>query len=208
MSRYPAYNVKQPITHIIWKGLATVFTVAILFISCGDDYQRVGEERVRPIFPQGVAHNFTLTYTETPEPLNTQDSASSRVIAVLSSPLSEGFDNQTFKFRTFPRGLKVDVYDENGQKSVITADYGIVYSQTNLIDLQGHVVLETHDGKKLEAEQLFFDQKNNWIFTETDFTYTNPEDGTVMDGIGMDFNKEFSFFKAHRTFGVMTIKEE
>ena len=191
-----------------FKDLATVFTVAILFMSCVDDYKRVGEERVKPIYPQGVAQNFTLTYTETPEPLNTQDSSKSKVIAILRSPLSEDFDNQTFKFRTFPNGLKVDVYDDNDQKSVITADYGIVYSQTNLIDLQGNVVLETHDGKKLEAEQLFFDRKNNWIFTEMDFTYTNPEDGTVMDGKGMDFNKEFSFFKAHRTFGVMTIKEE
>lgn len=190
------------------KGLATVFTVAILFISCGDDYRRVGEERVRPIYPQGVAENFTLTYTEAPEPLNTQDSAISRVVAILKSPLSEDFDNQTFKFRTFPEGLTVDVFDQAGQKSVITADYGIVYSQTNLIDLQGNVVLETHDGKKLEAEQLYFDRKNDWIFTELEFTYTNPEDGTVMDGEGMDFNKEFSFFKAHRTFGVMTIKEE
>lgn len=190
------------------KGLATVFTVAILFISCGDEYRRVGEERVRPIYPQGVAENFTLTYTEAPEPLNTQDSAISRVVAILKSPLSEDFDNQTFKFRTFPEGLTVDVFDQAGQKSVITADYGIVYSQTNLIDLQGNVVLETHDGKKLEAEQLYFDRKNDWIFTELEFTYTNPEDGTVMDGEGMDFNKEFSFFKAHRTFGVMTIKEE
>lgn len=194
--------------HRTIKALATVITVAILFMSCGDDYQRVGEERIKPIYPQGVARNFTLTYTETPEPMNVQDSASSRVIAVLRSPLSEDFDNQTFKFRTFPEGLRVDIYDEQDQKSVITADYGIVYSQTNLIDLQGNVVIETHDGKKLEAEQLYFDRKNNRVFTEATFTYTNPEDGTVMDGEGMDFNRDFSFFKAHRTFGVMTIKEE
>ncbi len=177
-------------------------------MSCGDDYERVGEEAVKPIFPQGVAQNFTLTYTETLEAMNAQDSAKSKVIAVLSSPISEDFDNQAFKFRTFPEGLKVDFFDDKNQKSVITADYGIVYSQTNLIDLQGNVVIETHDGKKLESEQLFFDRKNNWIFTEAKFTYTNPEDGTVMDGEGMDFNKDFSFFKAHKTFGLMTIKEK
>jgi hypothetical protein len=28
-----------------------------------------------------------------------------------------------------------------------------------------------------------------------------------MDGEGMDFNREFSFFKAHKTYGLMTIKE-
>ncbi|WP_108422675.1 LPS export ABC transporter periplasmic protein LptC [Flagellimonas amoyensis] len=192
----------------ILKCFATVSTVAILFMSCGDDYERVGEEAVKPIFPQGVAQNFTLTYTETVEAMNSQDSAQSRVVAVLSSPISEDFDNQAFKLRTFPKGLKVDFFDDKDQKSVITANYGIVYTQTNLIDLQGNVVIESHDGKKLETDQLFFDRKNNWIFTEGEFTYTNPEDGTVMDGMGMDFNKDFTFFKAHKTFGLMTIKEE
>ncbi len=189
-------------------SFATVFTVAILFMSCGDDYERVGEEAVKPLFPQGVAQNFTLTYTETVEAMSTQDSAKSRVIAVLTSPLSEDFDNQRFKFRTFPEGLRVDFFNEKNQKSVIIADYGIVYSQTNLIDLRGNVVLESHDGKKLETDQLYFDRKNNWIFTEASFTYTNPEDRTVMDGEGMDFNKDFTFFKAHKTYGMMTIKEE
>ncbi|MDC6365573.1 MULTISPECIES: LPS export ABC transporter periplasmic protein LptC [Flavobacteriaceae] len=190
------------------KCFATVFTVAMLFMSCGDNYQRVGEEAVKPVFPQGVAQNFTLTYTETIKELSTQDSSGSRVIAVLTSPITEDYDNLSFKFRTFPEGLKVDFFDEKNQKSVITADYGIVYSQTNLIDLQGNVVIESHDGKKLETPQLFYDRKNNWIFTEETFTYTNPEDGTVMDGEGMDFNKDFSFFKAHKTYGLMTIKEE
>ena len=133
-------------------------------MSCGDDYERVGEEAVKPLFPQGVAQNFTLTYTETVEAMSTQDSAKSRVIAVLTSPLSEDFDNQRFKFRTFPEGLRVDFFNEKNQKSVIIADYGIVYSQTNLIDLRGNVVLESHDGKKLETDQLYFDRKNNWIF--------------------------------------------
>ncbi|UII74688.1 LPS export ABC transporter periplasmic protein LptC [Flagellimonas sp. HMM57] len=187
---------------------ATVFTVAILFISCADDYKRVGEEAVKPIFPQGVAQNFTLTYTETIDEMSTEDLSNSRVIAVLTSPITEDFDNQDFKYRTFPEGLKVDFFDEKSQKSVITADYGIVYSQTNLIDLQGNVVIESHDGKKLETPQLFYDRANNWIFTEEKFTYTNPEDGTVMDGEGMDFNRDFSFFNAHKTYGLMTLKEK
>ncbi|SHG47632.1 LPS export ABC transporter periplasmic protein LptC [Flagellimonas flava] len=189
-------------------SFATVLTVAILFISCGDNYQRVGEEAVKPIFPSGVAQNLKLTYTETREEMSTQDQDSSKVIAILTSPVYENFDNQYFKFQTFPEGLQVDFFDDKDQKSVITADYGIVYSQTNLIDLQGNVVIETHDGKKLETPQLFYDRSNGWIFTEEAFTYTNPEDNTVMDGEGMDFNRDFSYFKAHKTYGLMTIQEK
>jgi len=60
----------------------------------------------------------------------------------------------------------------------------------------------------LETQQLYWDRSNKWIFTEEAFTYTNPEDGTLMDGEGMDFNRDFTFFKAHKTFGLMSIKEE
>ncbi|GMN09944.1 hypothetical protein MTsPCn9_19870 [Croceitalea sp. MTPC9] len=188
--------------------IATVFTVAILFISCQDNYKRVGEEAATNIFPEGVAKNFTLTYSETIKELNNQDSSASRVIAVLKSPLNENYDNLSFKHQIFPEGLQVDFYDDKSQKSVIKADYGIVYSDTNMIDLQGNVVIESHDGKKLETSQLYWNRKDNWIFTEETFTYTNPEDGTVMDGEGMDFNRDFTFFNAHKTYGLMTISEE
>ena len=190
-----------------FKCIAIVFTVAMFFLGCEYQYQRVGEEAAENIFPQGVAHNFTLTYSETP-PLESQDSGSSRVIAVLTSPLSEDYDNLRFKYRTFPEGLKVEYFDEDDNKSTITADYGIIYSSTNLIDLRGNVVITTHDGKKLEAPQLYWDRSQEWIFTQEKFRYTNPEEGSIMDGEGMDFNRDFNYLTAHRTYGLITIKED
>ena len=188
-------------------SIAIVFTVAMFFLGCQDQYKRIGEEAAENIFPQGVAQNFTLTYSETP-PLESQDSGSSRVIAILTSPLSEDYDNLRFKYRTFPEGLHVEYFDEDNNKSTITADYGIIYSSTNLIDLRGNVVITTHEGKKLEAPQLYWDRSSEWIFTQEKFRYTDPQDGSVMDGKGMDFNRDFSFFKAHKTYGLMTIKED
>lgn len=185
-----------------------VFTVAIFFYGCQDTYKRVGDEKQILIFPQGVAREFELTYTETIEELESEDKGTSRVIAVLKSPLSEDYDNMIFKYRTFPEGLLVEYYDQDNNKSTIRADYGIIYSQTNIIDLRGGVVIETHDGKKLETPQLYWDRKDEWIFTQEKFTYTNPEDGTIMDGEGMDFNRDFTYFKAHRTYGYISIKED
>ena len=176
-------------------------------MACGDGYKRVGEEALKKNYPQGVATNFTLTYTEAEKEMSSLDSATTRIIAVLKSPLNEDYDNQRFKYKVFPKGLQVDFYDEDNQKSIIKADYGIIYSQTNLIDLQGNVVIENQDGLKLETPQLYWDRTNKWIFTEAEFTYTNPEDGTVMDGKGMDFNRELTFLSAQKTFGIMTIKE-
>lgn len=192
----------------IIESIATVFTVALLFVACQDNYKRVGEEAATNIYPEGVAKNFTLTYSETLKELSNQDSSITRVVAVLKSPLNENYENLSFKHQIFPEGLQVDFYDEENKKSIIKADYGIIYSDTNVIDLQGNVVLESHDGKKLESPQLYWNRSDNWIFTESTFVFTNPEDGTVMNGEGMDFNRDFTLFNAHKTYGLVTISEE
>ena len=190
------------------RNIAMVVTVAMFFFGCQDTYKRVGEEKQKEIYPQGVAQNFILTYTETTEELESEDAGESRVIAILRSPLSEDFDNMLFKHRTFPEGLELEYFDKENNRSTITSDYGIIYSNTNVIDLRGNVVIESHDGKKLEAPQLYWDRNEEWIFTQEKFKFTNPEDGTIMDGEGMDFNRDFSFFNAHKTYGLMTIKED
>ncbi len=184
--------------------------MAMLFLSCTDTYKRVGQEATKTVYPQGIGENFVLTHTEALERIEAEDRKSSKVISVLTSAISEDFTNLTFPYRTFPAGLVLDIYDDLNQKSIIKADYGIIYSVTNLIDLQGNVVIEGHDGKKLEAPQLFYDQANEWIFTQEKFKYTNPEEGTVMDGEGMDLknDKGLSYISAHKTYGLMSIKED
>lgn len=182
-----------------------VFMAMLFFYSCADNYNGPAK---KVIFPVGIAENFKMTYTESKGKIANDSVGTSKVISVLTAPRREDFQNLSFAHQIFPDGVLVDFYDDKNQKSIIKADYGIIYSATNLIDLQGNVVLETHDGKKLEAPQLFYDQVNEWVFTQKEFKYTNPEEGTVMNGEGMDFNKELSLLNAHKVYGLMMIKEE
>ncbi|MBM1104695.1 LPS export ABC transporter periplasmic protein LptC [Aurantibacter crassamenti] len=191
-----------------YKNIATICIVAMFFFACNDGYKRVGEEAAPLLFPEGIAENFVMKYSTLEEELRNEEIDSAHVNVVLTSPICVAFTNLNFAHRKFPKGLQVDYFDKDGNKSVVTADYGIVYDITKLIDLQGNVVIESYDGKKLEAPQLYWDQNNDWIFTQEKFTYTNPEDGTIMDGEGMDFNKDLSLLNAHKTYGFMLIKEE
>ena len=188
--------------------IAMATAMAMFVYACEDRYQRVGDEAAARIFPQGISRDFTLTYTETLSELNTEDSSATRVIAILRSPVSEDYTNLPFQYRTFPEGLEVEHFDEQGRKSTIEADYAIIYAQTNLVDLQGNVVMETFDGKRLEADQLYWDRSSEWIFTEGRFALTNPEEGTELNGTGMDFNRDFSYFNAHKTGGRMEVPDE
>ena len=126
------------------------------------------------IYPQGVAENFKVTYTEMRELTSLDSSNSKKVQPKLKSPLNEDYENLNFKYQVFPKGVAVDFYDKEGRKNTVVADKGIKYTETNIIDLIGNVVITSHDGKILETPQLYWDQSNKWIFTEEEFTYTNP----------------------------------
>jgi len=183
-----------------------VLSMAMPF-SCGDGYKRVGDEAKKVIVPQGIANDFVLTYTEIPEKINAEDTGSSKVMFVLSGPTRNDFENLNFPHQTFPDGLLLEIYNEKNERTTISADYGIYYSATSVVDLKGNVIIKSDDGKKLETPQLFYDRDNEWAFTQETFKFTNPEDGTVMDGKGMDIKKDLSFMNAHKTFGLMLIKE-
>ncbi|MCX2679947.1 LPS export ABC transporter periplasmic protein LptC [Galbibacter sp. EGI 63066] len=185
--------MKHRIKYTLYN-IVTVFAVT-MFFSCEGNLKEVQQMNTANKNPTGVAENFILKYTD-----------STKLKAIVSGPVYEDFGNQTFPYQKFPEGLHVDFFDENNQKSSISADYGIIYSDTKLIDLKGNVVLETHDGKKLEAPQLYWDQNNEWIFTEGTYTFTSPD--LNMTGVGIDFNKEFTVVSSHGNTGSAIVEEK
>ena len=111
-------------------------------------------------------------------------------------------------YSEFPEGVKVEFYDQARNKNTVQAKYGIIYPSADIVELRDSVVLTTYDGKKLNTPQLFWDQKEDWIFTDREFTFTDTKKGTVTKGIGMDFDKKFSTVKAHKTTGILSIEDK
>ena len=190
-----------------FKSIAMVVTMAMLFWSCADNYKRIGEEAVKKVYPRGVVEDFVLTYTESLEKLGSEEVGSSKVMAILSGPIREDYEQLLFPYQTFPEGLQVDLFNDKGEKTTIEADYGVLYTATSMVDLRGNVKIKGDDGKMLETPQLYYDRGNEWAFTQEKFKFTNPEDGTIMDGEGMDIQKDLNFLSAHKTYGLMLIKE-
>ena len=118
-----------------------VCTMAMLFLSCTDNYKRVGDEAAKKIYPRGVVEDFVLTYTESPEKLGSEDQGASKVLAILSGPIRNDFDQLSFPYQTFPEGLLVEIFNEKNEKTTIEADYGVLYTATSIVDLRGNVVI-------------------------------------------------------------------
>ena len=179
----------------IIRSIALLLCMAMLF-SCNNDMRNLQQLSIQRKFPQGEAYDFKLVYTD-----------STKVVAVVTSKLNKDFTNQRMPYSEFPEGVKVEFYDQARHKNIVEANYGIIYPSSDMVELRDNVVLTTYDGKKLKTSQLFWDQKEDWIFTDREFSFTDETKGTVTNGIGMDFDKKFSTVKAHKTTGILAIED-
>lgn len=179
----------------IIRSIALLLCMAMLF-SCNNDMRNLQQLSIQKKFPQGEAFDFKLVYTD-----------STKVVAVVTSKLNKDFTNQRMPYSEFPEGVKVEFYDQARHKNIVEANYGIIYPSSDMVELRDNVILTTYDGKKLKTSQLFWDQKEDWIFTDREFSFTDETKGTVTNGIGMDFDKKFSTVKAHKTTGILAIED-
>ena len=183
--------LKFQILKLIKKVL--LLTVATLFfMSCESNLNEFRKIYAVALNPVGEAKDFNLKYTD-----------SGKIKAVLVSPQMLDFSHLEFPFTEFPKGIKVTIYDEQGNKSFVTSNYAISYTNSDLIDLSGKVKITTYDGKILETEQLYYDQKNEWFFTQKAYKFTNK--GSVIEGLGIDFSKDFKILDTQSITGVYSI---
>lgn len=169
-------------------AIATVAFIASLY-SCESNFKDVQRINSVAFSPSGETENINLKYTD-----------SGKVKAILVSPLMLDYSNLEYGFNEFPKGVHVTLFDDSGKKSYVVSDYAINYAKSSIIDLQGNVKITTDDGNKLETEQLFYDQKNEWFYTEKKFKFTNKE-GSLLEGPGVDFSKDFKVVNAQQNSG-------
>lgn len=174
-------------------NIVTVFTVA-MFFSCQDRLKEVQKIGVSENEPIGVAENLNLKQTD-----------SGRVEAILISPKMIDYSNRDFAFSEFPEGINLELFDKGKKTATIISDYAIIYDKTNLIDLQGHVILATEVQDTLFAEQLYFDRAKQWVFTNQPVTYRTGID--LINGNGFDSDKKFDTAEVLEINGIITLDE-
>ncbi|HPF96913.1 MAG: LPS export ABC transporter periplasmic protein LptC [Mangrovimonas sp.] len=175
------------------KSTVAVIAATVLF-SCQNNLSEVQKIGLSENEPIGVAENFNLKYTD-----------SGRMTANLISPKMLDFSNREFNFIEFPEGAHLDIYDEENKKSTVVADYAIVYNKTGIIDMQGNVVLNTAEQDTLFAEQLFYDQEKEWLFTNKPVTFKTKQD--LINGKGFDSNSKFTNAEVLEIDGSFTLDE-
>lgn len=178
----------------IFINFVTAFAVT-LFFSCQLEKNKNQSSGLNEDAPIGEGRDVNLKYTD-----------SGRLAAILNSPRILDYTNKNFPYWEFPDGIVLDMIDEEGKISTVTADYAISYQQTGLIDMRGNIDIQMADSTRLKAKQLYWDQNNSWVFTDQPYKSYFP-DGTVNDADGFDANQDFTLLNSRINDGVMYIQE-
>lgn len=159
-----------------------------LFSSCESNFREVQKSNLSEFTPSGQADSINLKYTD-----------SGKVKAILVSPRMLDYATVGFPFTEFPNGINVTLFDENAKKTFVTSKYAVTYKNTDIIDLRGSVKITNQTGQLLETEQLYFDQKNEWFYTEKRYKFTDPKG--ISYGEGIDFSKDFKVINSQGISG-------
>lgn len=184
----------QQLRYKFFKKEFLLITVA-LFFSCDGGSPILKEINQFNENPVGIAYDIRMTYTD-----------SAMVKAILTAPINMDYTHLSFKYSEFPEGLKIIFYNDNNEENTLVADYGILYNQTRIVDLQGNVVLLSNDGSRLETSQMYWDSEKEWLFTEQPFIFKSENED--MAATRLDTNKEFSKFQTGKLSGTILVEEQ
>lgn len=159
-----------------------------LILGCESNLKDIQKDNFSDFVPSNNADEVNLKYTD-----------SGRITGILMSKKMLDYAVVDFPFTEFPKGVHVTLYDKNAKKTVATSNYAVSYKQTGIIDLQGKVKIVSEDGQMLETQQLYYDQKNAWFFTERKYKFSSPKG--VSNGQGIDFSKDFKVINSQRITG-------
>lgn len=167
-----------------------------MLFSCSNNTQEVRDFLASKNLPIGVAKDAFHVYKD-----------SGRITSKLITPLLLDFSNRKkHPYNEFPKGIKIINFE--GKDSVtITGDFALSYSKTSVSEIKGNVVVLNHsENSRLETEQLFWDQKTKYFFSEKAFTLTTLKD--TIYGIGFESKEDLSKHLAKKTTGKLETIED
>jgi len=182
------------------QGIITIFAVVVMLLlftaSCNGDNKEVVV----------VAFDPETTYTLRTTDYTTQfsDSGITRYRAIAKEFLK--FDKAKEPFSYFPEGIYVEKFDTlfNIEAS-LKADTAYNYEKKGLWKLIGNVRVENLEGKKFETSLLFWDQKEEKVYSDKYIRI--QEDDKIITGIGFESNQNMTQYKIFNSQGVFPVSE-
>ena len=181
-------------------GITTTFAVVVMLLlfmaSCGKENKEVVEVTFDP------ENTYTLRTTDVSSLIS--DSGITRYRMNAKEWLVFGNAREPYSY--FPQGVYVEKFDSlfNVEASV-KADTAYYWDKKGLYKLIGHVSILSQEGKKLDTSILYFDQKEDQIYTDE---YFELEEGDkIITGIGFKSNQNMTKYKIFNSQGTFPVSD-
>ena len=181
-------------------GITTPFAVVVMLLlfmaSCGKENKEVVEVTFDP------ENTYTLRTTDVSSLIS--DSGITRYRMNAKEWLVFGKAKEPYSY--FPQGVYVEKFDSlfNVEASV-KADTAYYWDKKGLYKLIGHVSILSQEGKKLDTSILYFDQKEDQIYTDE---YFELEEGDkIITGIGFKSNQNMTKYKIFNSQGTFPVSD-
>lgn len=177
------------------KNIVIVISVT-MFFSCTNNVKEVRDFLADKNLPVGEAYNISHKHTD-----------SGLVNIKMKAPLMLDFSNrEDHPYSEFPDGVNIVSIEKNGDSTTIIGDYARTYKKTEISEIKNNVVIINHAQKnKLETDQIFWDQKTGYFFTETKFAFYTVSD--TIYGTGFEASENLEVWWVKNQTGVISIKE-
>ena len=174
-----------------------LFFLVLIFVSCSNDPKLVQEFVFSEVLPIEKIEGAEMLHTE-----------NGKLKVKIVATTIERFNNQEPQL-VFSNHLVVYFYNDSALvQSTLQAEYAEINDEKKLMIAKENVILTNIAGKKLESEQLIWDENNNKIFTDKKVKITTGKE--VIEGEGFVSNPDFteySISKIHGTFNFETPNE-
>lgn len=177
------------------KNIVIVFSIT-MFFSCTNSVKEVRDFLADKNLPVGEAYNIVHKHTD-----------SGRIDIRMKTPLMLDFSNrEEHPYSEFPKGIRIVTIEKNGDSTTIEGDYAKTYSKTEVAEIRNNVVIYNHTQKnKLETDQIYWDQKTHFFFTETKFAFYTVSD--TIYGTGFEASEDLNIWWVKNQKGVINVKE-
>lgn len=112
------------------------------------------------------------------------------------------------KFNEFPKGGRIISYDTDETVAwEIQANYAKNHHSEELWELRNNVVAKSDDGKTINTELLYWDQKKKLIYSDQ-YVRIITEDGQVLEGTSFTSDEEMNEIRMKKVTGEVFLEDK
>lgn len=180
------------------RNFISVISILVFLVSCENDLEVVKSFNDPDIIPEYTTEKLETLYFD-----------SARLSAKIEAPLMFRYNLTPPKepYMEFPKGLHVQIFDSaKNVKAEVKSMYAVYNEVQKIWEARKDVVVISTDGKRLNTEQLFWDQKKKIIYSNK-FCRVTTESANFT-GNKFQANEDFSWYELTEVQGPIKVKDE